>query len=59
MLMLFITGCTVEIGYRYYEYEDLDGNKGKAIDCWKPYGNMICELEDNTQIKVKKYKGIN
>lgn len=59
--ILLLCGCSVEfeLGYDYYEYIDLDGEKGKAVDCWKPYGNMICELKDGTQIQVKSYRGIN
>ena len=56
--ILLLCGCTVRIGYDYYEYEDLKGNKGIADDCWSPYGKLTCELEDGTKILVQSYKGI-
>ena len=59
IFILLLCGCSVELGYDYYEYIDLDGEKGKAVDCWKPFGNMICELKDGTQIQVKSYRGVN
>lgn len=59
IFILLLCGCSVELGYDYYEYIDLDDQKGKADDCWKPYGNMICELKDGTQIQVKSYRGVN
>lgn len=59
LIAIMLCGCTIKVGYDYYEYVDLDGNEGKANDCWKPFGNMICELEDRTEIKVKRFKGVN
>lgn len=60
LIAIMLCGCIdIRLGYDYYEYVDLDGNEGKADDCWKSYGNMICELEDGTEIKVKRFKGVN
>lgn len=56
--ILLLTGCTIRIGYDYYEYEDLDGKTGIAEDCWSNYGQMICRLKDNTRVAVKSHKGV-
>lgn len=58
-IILILCGCSVEVGPDYYEYKDLEGNEGKANDCWYTYGNMTCELNDGTRIKVQSYKGVN
>ena len=59
IFILLLCGCSVTIGNDYYEYIDLDGEKGNAVYCWNPYGNMICELKDGTHIQVKSYRGLN
>lgn len=56
--ILLLCGCTIRFGHDYYEYEDLDGNKGIANVCVTTRGNLICDLEDGTRLSVKSYKGI-
>lgn len=60
-LIFILCGCSVEFtpDPDYYEYKDLEGNEGKANDCWHPYGNLYCELNDGTQIKVQSYREVN
>ncbi len=58
-LIFILCGCSVEVGPDYYEYKDLEGNEGKAIDCWQATGQMRCELKDGTRIAVQSYRGIN
>ncbi len=58
--ILLLCGCSDNdlIVPDYYEYIDLNGEKGIADVCFSPYGNMICELKDGTQIQVQSYRGI-
>lgn len=56
--ILLLSGCTIRLGYDYYEYEDLDGNKGTANDCMTIRGNLLCDLKDGTRVSVKSFKGI-
>lgn len=58
-LIFILCGCSVEVGPDYYEYKDLEGNEGKAIDCWQATGQMRCELKDGTRIVVQSYRGVN
>ncbi len=58
-LIFILCGCSVEVGPDYYEYKDLEGNEGKAIDCWQATGQMRCELKDGTKIAVQSYRGVN
>lgn len=58
-LIFILCGCSVEVGPDYYEYKDLEGNEGKAIDCWQATGQMRCELKDGTIIAVQSYRGVN
>lgn len=58
-LIFILCGCSVELGPDYYEYKDLEGNEGKAIDCWQATGQMRCELKDGTRIAVQSYRGVN
>lgn len=56
-LIFTLCGCSVEFAPDYYyEYKDLEGNEGKADECSFMYGNMTCELNDGTRIKVQSYK---
>lgn len=57
-LIFILCGCSVEIGPDYYEYKDLEGSEGKAIDCWQATGQMRCELKDGTRIAVQSYRGV-
>jgi hypothetical protein len=42
----------------YYEYINIENNKGIAEKCSIARSNMYCELEDGTYILVKQYKQI-
>ena len=58
--ILLLCGCTIRLAYDYYEYEDFDGNKGIAKECWTGNfdGIFKCDLKDGTRIAVKSYKGV-
>lgn len=58
LVAIMLCGCTIKIGYDYYEYVDLDGNEGKANDCMTIRGNLICDLKDGTRLSVRSFKGI-
>lgn len=72
ILVLFFM-LVVYVGYRedkkydnYYEYIDLDNNKGRALYCSYKFtgynkggqGSPVCELYDGTIIQVKQYKKV-
>ena len=59
IFILFLCGCSVEIGYDKYEYKDIEGNEGEAKNCWSTYGRLSCELHDGTIISVQSYRGVN
>ena len=58
-LIFILCGCSLDMGPDYYEYKDLEGNEGKANECWSSTGQMRCKLEDGTRIVVQSYRGVN
>lgn len=56
----FIWALSTGVGAYYYEYETIDGEKGKAEYCIQPYrGVPYCEKEDGTMIYgLKSWKKV-
>jgi hypothetical protein len=73
-LVLYLILLFIFIGYLsvqneksiYYEYTDLDGNKGTTsswtgcfYEGYYSMGSPMCELDDGTILAVKSYKEIS
>lgn len=61
LILMIITICKVSWDTQQnleYKYIDLNGNKGIADVCYHDFGNLICKLEDGTNVKVAEYKEV-
>ncbi len=67
LILLVILSCIIpKIDNKYYEYIDLDNNKGYAKKCKFSdrgtysggMGVLVCILDDGTVLQVKQYKEV-